>query len=41
LVLTLLSSANARGKHLQVPSRHHGEVRVVAGLGFLCPDLSP
>ena len=32
LVLTLLSSANTRRqRYLQVPSRHHGEVRVVAG----------
>ena len=33
-VVTLLSSANtSRQRYLQVPSRHHGEVRVVAGLG--------
>ncbi len=36
-VVTLLSSANtSRQRHLQVPSRHHGEVRVVAShLGSL------
>ena len=31
-VVTLLSSANTSPqRYLQVPSRHHGEVRVVAG----------